>query len=126
MPAIAAIQAASPEAAQWEISAYLQDEILLAVSDGSVAGFLVARAAGEDECDLLNLAVAPEHRRKGIGRGLVGSFLNSRHGAVFLEVRESNQAARGFYKFMGFQEVKVRVQYYQSPPESGIVMKFFS
>jgi ribosomal-protein-alanine N-acetyltransferase len=45
---------------------------------------------------------------------------------VFLEVRESNQAARIFYKSMGFQEVGIRKEYYQAPLEAAIVMKFHS
>jgi len=126
LTAIAAIQAASPGAAQWDVSGYLDDLVLVAVIHGEVSGFLVARAVDDQECDLLNLAVAPEHRRKGIGSGLVRALLDSRPGAVFLEVRESNQAARRLYKSLGFQEVRIRVQYYCSPPESGIVMKFFS
>ena len=123
---IAAIQAASPEATQWDVAGYLPYQILVAVSGGRIAGFLVARPADDRECDLLNLAVAPAYRRQGIGRGLVRALLESRQGAIFLEVRESNQAARSLYRSLGFQEVSVRFQYYYSPLESAIVMKFYS
>ncbi len=127
LAAIAAIQAASPEAAQWDVAGYQGYQILVAVSGGCIAGFLVARPVDDRECDLLNLAVAPGHRRQGIGRGLVRALLESRPGAaVFLEVRESNQAARNLYRSLGFQEVSVRSQYYYLSLESAIVMKFYS
>ena len=44
-------------------------------------------------------------------------------GIHFLEVRESNLGARRLYEKQGFQEVAVRKQYYQSPPENAIVMR---
>ena len=47
-------------------------------------------------------------------------------GNFYLEVRESNQAARNLYKSMGFQEVNIRPEYYQFPLEAAIVMKFHS
>jgi len=123
---IAIIQSASPEAARWDVAEYLNHDLLVADSDGRVAGFLVARPADDQECDLLNLAVGPDYRRKGVGTGLVRALIACRKGAIFLEVRESNQIARKFYKSLGFQEVGLRLEYYYSPPESGIVMKFYS
>src|SRR5258706_1294332 len=91
---IAAIQAATPKATQWDVAGYLPYQILVAVSGGRIAGFLVKRPADDRECGLLNLAVAPAYRRQGIGRGLGRALLSSRRGAIFLEVRESNQASR--------------------------------
>jgi len=57
---------------------------------------------------------------------LLEPLLNLRGSQVFLEVRESNQAARIFYKSMGFQEVSTRREYYEFPSEAAIVMKFHS
>jgi ribosomal-protein-alanine N-acetyltransferase len=91
-----------------------------------VVGFLVWRPLAEGECEVLNLAVAPEFRRQGVARELLNPLLNLRGTQAFLEVRESNQAARIFYKSMGFQEVNIRRDYYGSPAESAIVMKFHS
>ena len=79
-----------------------------------------------DESELLNLAVAPEFRRKGLARALVQQLLNARGASLYLEVRESNHPARNLYKSMGFQEVNIRPEYYQNPPEAAIVMKFHS
>ena len=123
---VAGIQAASPEAAQWDAAGYLKYDFRVSVRGVRVAGFLVSRTVAEGETELLNLAVAPEFRRQGVARKLVESLLSEFPGVVYLEVRESNAAARKFYNHMGFQEVSSRSGYYQEPPESAIVMKVHS
>ena len=126
LEAVAAIQSTSPEAAHWPVAEYLQYEFTVSIRAGRVAGFLVWRPLGVGECELLNLAVAPEFRRQGVARQLLEPLLNTCDCECFLEVRESNQAARIFYKSMGFQEVSLREKYYDSPVEAAIVMKFHS
>ena len=126
LEAVEAIQSASPEAAHWKATDYLQYQFTVAICGGTVAGFLVWRRVAEDEAELLNLAVAPPFRRQGIARELLKPLLNLLDGGIFLEVRESNVAARMCYKSMGFQEVSTRTLYYESPPEAAIVMKFHS
>jgi ribosomal-protein-alanine N-acetyltransferase len=123
---VAVIQAASPEAAQWDAADYLQYDFRVLVCGIRVAGFLVSRALAEGETELLNLAVAPDFRRQRVARKLVESLLAESSGVVYLEVRESNRVARKFYNHMGFQEVSSRSGYYQTPPEAAIVMKFHS
>jgi ribosomal-protein-alanine N-acetyltransferase len=126
LEAVAAIQSTSPEAAQWPVAEYPRYEFTVSIEDGAVAGFLVWRPLAQGECELLNLVVAPRFRRQGVARQLLEPLLNLRGNRIFLEVRESNRAARIFYKSMGFQEVSVRYEYYEIPPESAIVMKFHS
>jgi ribosomal-protein-alanine N-acetyltransferase len=126
LDAIAAIQAASPEAALWPPAEYLQYDARVAVCARRVAGFLVTRRTAEGEAEVLNLAVAPEFRGQGVGRALMGAFLDGFRGDVFLEVRCTNSSARGFYKSLGFQELTLRKDYYGTPPEAAIVMKFHS
>jgi len=126
LDAVAAIQASSPQAAHWRVDEYMQYEFSVAIEEGKIAGFLVWRDLADGECEVLNLAVAPEFRRRGIGRGLIERLTTGSCRQIFLEVRESNQAARFFYKSMGFQEVNTRQKYYDSPLESAIVMKFHS
>jgi ribosomal-protein-alanine N-acetyltransferase len=126
LDAIAAIQAASPEAALWPPAEYLQYDARVAVRARRVAGFLVTRRTAEGEAEVLNLAVAPEFRGRGVGRALMGAFLDGFRGDVFLEVRCTNSSARGFYKSLGFQELTLRKDYYGTPPEAAIVMKFHS
>ncbi len=125
LEAIARIQEASPAAAQWPPEDYLRYTCLVAVSGEEVAGFAVLRRTGE-EYELLNLAVAPERRRRGVGRRLVAAVLERAPGPVFLEVRASNEAARRLYEACGFRPVGLRRNYYRNPTESAIVMRFQS
>jgi ribosomal-protein-alanine acetyltransferase len=118
---IARIQAGSPEAAQWAPA-----ECLVASLDDQVAGFLVFRKTDVTELEVLNLAVDPSFRRRGIAGQMMQFMLAGHRGEVFLEVRESNQTARKFYESIGFQEISRRKDYYKNPVESGIVMKFLS
>jgi ribosomal-protein-alanine N-acetyltransferase len=126
LQAVAVIQQQSPQAAQWDPAAYLEYDFLVAVASGRVAGFLVGRRTAPGESELLNLAVLPELRRKGVARALWDYWISGISGAIFLEVRESNHGARTFYKVLGFQEVGSRSQYYSTCPEHAIVMKFHS
>jgi ribosomal-protein-alanine N-acetyltransferase len=79
-----------------------------------------------DEMHVLNLAVDPEHRRRGIGRLLLGDLLaaagrrGSRH--CSLELRQSNRQARRLYQEKGFRPVAVRKKYYRHPAEDAVVM----
>ncbi len=125
-PKIAAIQAACPEAAQWDAAGYSAYDVWVAVSGTAIAGFLAARTLGAGECEVLNLAVSPEFRRQGMARALIQALLSTFPGTAFLEVRESNRSARDLYKSMGFQEIGVRPAYYDTPSEAAIVMKFHS
>jgi [ribosomal protein S18]-alanine N-acetyltransferase len=126
LDAVAAIQYCCPEAAQWEPRDYLAHDFWVATHEDGVAGFLVMRRTAPDEGEILNLAVSPDFRRQGVAARLMGTALQSFNGAFYLEVRESNEAAQKLYKSLGFQELSRRPKYYQSPPETAIVMKFHS
>ena len=96
-------------------------------ADGKgVAGYVVALDAA-DEGEILNLAVAPDGRRRGLGRALVAAVLAelTDRGAhnIYLEVRESNAAARALYAAHGFGEVGRRPGYYRRPVEDAIVLR---
>lgn len=121
--AIAAIQAASPEASSWDPSDY---DVTVAEAQGAVTGFLASRRVAPEEWEILNLAVAPAFRRLGVARTLLKTLLESVVGDIFLEVRESNTPARQLYESLGFTVVGSRPAYYRSPPEASIVMKFHS
>jgi [ribosomal protein S18]-alanine N-acetyltransferase len=91
----------------------------------SVDGYIVFWLV-EDEMHILNLAVAPAHRRQGIARQLVLAALKRAHakGAhrAFLEVRTSNTAAQKLYSSIGFSGVSIRRDYYDSPTEDAVIM----
>ncbi len=94
--------------------------------EAGVAGYAVLIRVG-DEAELLNLAVAGDSRRDGIGRALLDKVLALAAGqgvrTVYLEVRESNAAARGLYQAYGFVEVGNRRGYYQRPVESALILQ---
>lgn len=79
-----------------------------------------------DEMHILNLAVAPEHRQRGIAKRLVLTGIKHIYakGArrAFLEVRASNTLAQKLYSGLGFTGTSVRRNYYDSPVEDAIVM----
>ena len=126
LPAIARIQAASPTASQWDPASYLDHHCMLAEDGGVTLGFIVIRPVAADEHEVLNLVVDPSMRRRGVARRLLDHALAQRHGAWFLEVRESNSGAIEFYATLGFQRAGKRANYYRDPPEAAIVMKINS
>jgi ribosomal-protein-alanine N-acetyltransferase len=128
-----AIQNASPEAAQWTAADYAhvdQNATQAWVAEmveprGEIAAFLVVRRVA-DEMEILNLAVHPDHRRRGGGADLLAGVL-ARAGEsgvkkVFLEVRESNAAAISFYKRFHFNIVGRRPKYYAKPDEDALIL----
>ena len=90
-----------------------------------VTGYIVFWLVA-DEMHILNLAVAPGQRQRGIARRLV--FTGIRHayakGArrAFLEVRASNMFAQKLYSSLGFTGTSVRRNYYDAPVEDAVVM----
>jgi len=126
LASIAAIQAASPQAAQWDPAAYLGHDCRVGDLHGRVVGFLVTRRVGPGESEILNLAVDPAERRSGVARALVQEALGRSPGAWFLEVRASNEAAIRLYERAGFERVGRRSSYYRQPAEEAIVMRLVS
>jgi ribosomal-protein-alanine N-acetyltransferase len=91
----------------------------------AVTGYIVFWLVA-DEMHILNLAVAPDSRRRGIARRLVLAGIKHAHakGArrAFLEVRASNIAAQKLYSSLGFMGTSLRRDYYDSPIEDAVVM----
>jgi ribosomal-protein-alanine N-acetyltransferase len=123
---ISVIQASASEASQWQAQDYLAFDCRVAMLEGRIAGFVVSRQVADREREILNVAVHPDFRRLGIASELLQTEIRGHTGVHFLEVRESNAAARQLYARLGFQVVGVRPQYYENPIETGIVMRIFS
>jgi len=142
LPRLVEIASHSVTAAQWNQAEYQKlfdphaalstglaqpRTALLVEQEGTVMGFIVGRQADE-EWEIENIAVTGSARRSGLGSRLVGELLDlvrSRGGtSVFLEVRESNRAARSLYEKWAFIEVGRRKMYYQDPAEDALVLKF--
>jgi len=125
LTAIARIQAASFKASQWDPESYLRYDCYVAEADDELSGFLVSRGIA-DEREILNLAVHPAFRRRGLASALVQHELAATARAWFLEVRGGNAGARRLYAKLGFVEIATRPAYYANPAEDAIVMRFFS
>jgi ribosomal-protein-alanine N-acetyltransferase len=124
LPGVRRIQQLAPEAALWLPE---DSDFFVAVDEEVIAGFLVWRATAPDEIEILNLAVDPAQRRRGVARALVCEVPREvPHAAIFLEVRESNHAARALYRAAGFSDVGERPRYYRDPVEKAIVMRMQS
>ncbi len=87
-------------------------------------GFLVARHLAPD-WELENIVVAATARRIGLGKRLLDAIFavarETNSHSVFLEVRESNMAARALYEKTGFEPTARRKAYYTDPVEDAIL-----
>ena len=96
--------------------------------DWETWGYIIYWVVAE-EMHLLNLAVHPTHRRRGISRSLLSTALvqarNQGATVVWLEVRPSNRAALALYQSIGFEEVGVRPGYYTDNGEDALIYALF-
>lgn len=119
MPAILALER-QVQAFPWRQSSF-EDYLdhpragcMLAFDTSALAGFVVLSHGGGD-AELLNIAVAPDYQRRGVGHCLLQwAFDCARPHAdlLFLEVRVSNRRAVEFYYSAGFFETGRRPNYY--------------
>ena len=99
---------------------------LVAMEGDRLAGYVGSQTV-MDETDMMNLAVAPQFRRQGVGEALVNALtaslkeLGSR--CLTLEVRDSNEAARALYGKLGFTEIGRRRGYYRDPREDALILR---
>ncbi|MGH9501118.1 MAG: ribosomal protein S18-alanine N-acetyltransferase [Terriglobales bacterium] len=134
VPVLMALETRAVTAAHWTTEQYQAvfasgetPRVALVLEDcGTIQGFLIARATGPD-WEIENIAVAGPARRRGLGTRLLGEFLKTAHtrgaAAVFLEVRESNSAARRLYEKWAFIESGRRSGYYRDPSEAAITYR---
>ncbi len=101
------------------------DTFFVAELDGYVVGYVISRRVNTSG-HIIAIAVALEHRGKGIGTALMAAvmqkFREMNIRDVWLEVRASNIEARNFYKKLGFTERRI-VPLYYADGESAIILK---
>src|SRR5580698_10418963 len=132
----------SPTAAHWTGQQYRQffegsgaperrelvadDSSSQASDQNKITAFLVAQRVAA-QWELENIVVAPHHRRRGLGQRLLQSLLalatDAGGDAIFLEVRESNAAARAFYEKLGFEQTGLRKGYYADVQENAVTYR---
>ena len=99
---------------------------LVAVEGEIVVGYVGSQTV-MDETDMMNVAVHPDSRRRGIAEMLVTALvealkqLGSR--CLTLEVRASNEPAKSLYEKLGFSQVGLRKNYYRNPREDALILR---
>jgi [ribosomal protein S18]-alanine N-acetyltransferase len=141
LPAIMNLEHQAASAAHWPREHY--DQLFLSIPNSAserctwiaeedrdrqpeVLGFLIARRMN-DECELENVVVSATARRTGVGRLLLTQLLTytreARVSSIFLEVRESNLAARRLYEKSSFEIAGLRKNYYSDPQENAVLYR---
>jgi [ribosomal protein S18]-alanine N-acetyltransferase len=126
--AILAIERVAESAAHWSQEQYsrrvAEGMILVAEEGPDITGFVCARVVAR-EWEIENIVVAEHKRRSGVGDELLRELLRracEQSGAsIWLEVRESNEAARRLYKKHEFRETGKRREYYRNPVEDAVL-----
>ena len=99
---------------------------LVAVEDDKVVGYVGSQSV-LGEADMMNLAVHPDYRRRGIARKLVLELIEQlkTQGShiLILEVRASNDPAIALYTDLGFTQVGRRPNYYFKPKEDALILR---
>ncbi len=134
LPAIVALERQAATAAHWSSGQYqavfldsAPRRIVLVLEETStIQAFLIARTL-DQEWEIENVVVSDRVQRRGLGSRLLDEFLALARGqgatAVFLEVRESNRAARALYGKASLVHTGRRKHYYREPEEDALVYR---
>jgi ribosomal-protein-alanine N-acetyltransferase len=110
------------EYAAWVAESESKPEMALRL----LLAFLVAHRVNT-EWELQNIVVAEAALRHGLASDLLKEFVTlaqaERASAIFLEVRQSNEGARGLYRKLGFEEAGIRKAYYANPTEDAVIYR---
>ena len=99
---------------------------LVAMEGDRLAGYVGSQSV-LDEADMMNIAVHPDFRRRGVAQSLVEALVtglkekNVR--CLTLEVRASNEPAIALYQKLGFVQVGRRPKYYRNPREDALILR---
>ena len=99
---------------------------LTAMEGERLAGYIGSQTV-LDETDMMNVAVHPDFRRKGIAESLVNALVEQLKAngsrCLTLEVRASNMPAIALYEKLGFSEIGRRKNYYRNPREDALILR---
>lgn len=99
---------------------------LVALEGDRVAGYVGSQSV-LGESDMMNVAVHPDFRRRGVAEALVlelvAQLKAKENYCLTLEVRASNAPARKLYEKLGFQQVGLRKNYYRNPREDACILR---
>ena len=122
-----------PNGSPWQVGQFLADlqnewsqYLIFTLEDDRLAGFVGFHQLF-DEIEIMHIVVAPDRKGQGIGQQLLIGLLEEGQRtevvAVFLEVRQSNQAAKRLYEKNGFVTIHRRKDYYHHPVEDALIMR---
>ena len=99
---------------------------LVALEDDAVVGYIGSQSV-QGESDMMNVAVTPTYRRRGIAEALVTELSHQLKAlgneTLTLEVRVSNENAIALYEKLAFHQVGRRPNYYRNPKEDALILK---
>jgi [ribosomal protein S18]-alanine N-acetyltransferase len=100
---------------------------MVAEHDERVVGFMIYELH-KNRLHVLNFAVRPELRRRGVGismvRKLMGKLSQQRRSRILLEIRETNLDAQLFFRAAGFRAISVLRDFYEDTPEDAYLMQY--
>ncbi len=129
LPAVIAVERRSFPA-PWSLAMFVLELskpsgicLAAAADDDELVGYLVC-SRYDRVWHLMNVAVAPEHRRKGVAGRLISRLIAEAGDELpfTLEVRVSNREAIAMYEKLGFRSAGVRPRYYQDNGEDALIM----
>lgn len=99
---------------------------LVAVEGEQLLGYIGSQSV-LGQSDMMNVAVHPDHRRRGIAEALIlalsADLKAAGNQSLTLEVRASNTPAIALYEKLGFDTVGRRPNYYRHPKEDALIMR---
>mgnify|MGYP004648005997 FL=1 len=99
---------------------------LVAMEEDTLVGYAGSQTC-MDETDMMNIAVSPAHRNKGVGKALMEALVEAlkKKGSrcLTLEVRASNEGAIALYAKLGFAQIGLRKNYYHNPREDALILR---
>ena len=115
----------------WSLNSFLQEvknpisHLSALIASQRLSGYICFWLFAS-EIQVLNIAVHPERRSQGLGKTLLSKMIEEGIAkgmqTIWLEVRESNRAAKSLYEKLGFKAINHRRKYYRDTDEDALIM----